>query len=72
MYGVFVYYDYGANEETHNYAKPTSYSGNYTQFEWWKSKMYTYIIGIDDELWDILEDGTDLVVDGVGMGKPPH
>ena len=31
--------------------------------------MYTYIIGLDDELWYILEDGIDMVVDGVGMVK---
>lgn len=29
--------------------------------------MYTYIIGVDDELWDILEDGIDIPVDGIGM-----
>lgn len=29
--------------------------------------MYTYIIGLDDELWDILEDGIDIKVNGVGM-----
>lgn len=31
--------------------------------------MYTYIIGLDDELWDILEDEIDMVVDGIGMVK---
>lgn len=31
-------------------AKPPFFNGNATQLSWWKSKMYSYIIGIDDEL----------------------
>lgn len=69
MYGISVSYDYNAPEKTHYYAKPPSFSGDSTQFEWWKIKMYTYIIDLDDELWDILEDDIDLDADGVGMVK---
>lgn len=29
--------------------------------------MYTHIIGVDDELWDILEDGIDIPVDRIRM-----
>ena len=29
--------------------------------------MYTYIISLDDEMWDILEDGIDFQVNDVGM-----
>lgn len=29
--------------------------------------MYTHILGLNDELWDILEDGIDIPVNGVGM-----
>lgn len=29
--------------------------------------MYTHIIGLDDELWDILEDGIGIQTSGVGM-----
>lgn len=29
--------------------------------------MYTHIIGLDDELWGILEDGIDIPINGVGM-----
>lgn len=29
--------------------------------------MYTHIIGLDDDLWDILEDNVDIKVNGVGM-----
>lgn len=31
--------------------------------------MYTYIIGLNDKLWDILEDGINIDVNGVGMEK---
>ena len=31
------------------------------------SKIYTHIIGPDDELWDILEDDIDIQFNGVGM-----
>ena len=29
--------------------------------------MYTHIIDLDDELWDIIEDGIDIQVNGVRM-----
>lgn len=29
--------------------------------------MYTHIIDLYDELWDIILDGVDIPVDGVGM-----
>lgn len=29
--------------------------------------MYTHITSLDDELWDILEDDIDILVNGVGM-----
>jgi hypothetical protein len=29
--------------------------------------MYNYIVGVDDELWDIIEDGVTFVVDTKGM-----
>ena len=31
--------------------------------------MYSHIIGIDDELWDIIEDGVDIPIDEEGEGK---
>jgi hypothetical protein len=33
----------------------SSFSRDATKFSWWKIKMYNYIIGVDDELWDIIE-----------------
>ena len=62
-----ITYDYNSSERNHYTAKPPIFSGDSTEFEWWKSKMYTYIIGLDDELWDILEDGIDIAIDSVGM-----
>jgi len=33
-------------------------------FSWWMTKMYSHIIGMDDELLDFLEDGVgDLKLD---------
>jgi len=32
-----------------------------------KSKMYSHIIGVDDEIWDIIEDGVDFPFDLEGM-----
>lgn len=60
-------YDYNNIENSHYLARPLTFSGDYTQFEWWKIKMYTYIIGLDDEFWDILEDDINIKVNGVGM-----
>lgn len=49
------------NLEKNNYTvRPPTFSGESNEFEWWKSKMYTHLIGLDDELWDILEDGIDI------------
>ena len=33
------------------------FNGDPEMFSWWKSKMYSHIIGMDEELWDILEEG---------------
>lgn len=32
--------------------------------EWWKNKMYTHIIDLNDELCDILEDDIDISING--------
>jgi len=36
--------------------------------------MYSHIIGIDEELWDILEDGVDFTLDeeGVAVDRTKH
>lgn len=65
--GNIVNYDYSAYEKNNYTAKPPTFSGDSTDFEWWKSKMHTHIISVDDELWDILEDDIDIPADGVEM-----
>jgi len=40
------------------------FKGDPDTFSWWKTKMYSHIMGLDEELWDILEDGVgDLELD---------
>lgn len=65
-FGVVNNY-YITSEENNYTIKSPTFSGDTTEFEWWKSNMYTHIIGIDDELWDILEDDIDIQVNGVRM-----
>jgi len=44
------------------------FNGNHEEFSWWKTNFYSYIMGLDEELWDILEDGVgDLVLDEEGV-----
>jgi len=38
------------SEKNSYFVKPISFNGDATHFSWWKSKMYNYIIEIDDEL----------------------
>jgi len=40
------------------------FSGDALRFEWWKDNIYHYINGIDDELWDLIEEGVS--IDGIG------
>jgi len=54
--------------EKNNYSvKPPFFNRDVTQFSWWENKMYSYIIGIDDELWNVIEDGPGFEVEEVGM-----
>ena len=47
--------------------RPLSFNGDTTQFSWPKSKMYSNIIGVDDEPWDIIKDGVEFIVDTQGI-----
>jgi len=62
---VVVYYDHNTSkvEKNNYYMKPLFFNGDAAQFSWWKSKMYNHIVGIDDELWDIVEDSNAFKVD---------
>jgi len=59
--GAAIQYDYSSNISKHersaNHNKPPMFNGDPEMFSWWKTKMYSHIIGMDEELWDILEEG---------------
>jgi len=43
-------------------------NGDPETFSWWKTKMYSHIMGLDEELSDVLEDGVgDLVLNEEGV-----
>jgi len=43
------------------------FNGDPEGFSWWKTNFYSYIMGLYEELWDILEEGVgDLDVDEEG------
>lgn len=62
-----VNHDYSAFDKNNYIARPPTFNGDSTRFEWWKSKMYTHVIGLDYDLLDILEDEIFIPDDGVGM-----
>ena len=51
------------------------FNGDPEMFSWWKTKMYSHIMRMDDELWDILEEGVgDLKLDeeGAALDRKTH
>jgi hypothetical protein len=61
-----VPYDYGDSKKS-NFGKIPKFNGDPEEFSWWKTNFYSYVMGLDEELWDILEDGVgDLVLDEEG------
>jgi len=78
--GATIPYDYSSNntnknDRNTNHNKPPMFNGDPEMFSWWKTKMYSHIMGMDDELWDILEDGVvDLKLDeeGVALDRKAH
>jgi len=57
-----------STSDKNNYSvRPTSFNGDDEQFSWWKIKMYSHIIGVDDKLWDLIEDGDSFEVDTEGI-----
>ena len=60
--GAAFQFDYNTintskNDRNTNHNKPPMFNGDPKMFSWWKTKMYSHIIGTDEELWDILEEG---------------
>jgi len=74
IHGVVVSHDYGTDDKSFGSHKPPMFNDDTDTFSWWKSKMYSHIIGIDEELWDILEDDVDLTLDeeGVAVDRKKH
>ena len=59
-----VPYNYDNDKDrSFNNSRPPMFTGEAEKFPWWKSKLYSHVIAIDDELWDIIEDGIDIAVD---------
>jgi len=60
-----VPYDYG--DKKAESGKVPKFNGVPEEFSWWKTNFYSYAMGLDEELWDVLEDGVgDLVLDEEG------
>ena len=58
-----VAYDYNVDKKS-SVGKIPKFNGDADEFSWWKTNFYSYIMSLDEELWDILEDGVgDLVLD---------
>jgi len=56
-----VSYDY--SEKKTDSRKVPKFNGDPEEFSWWKTNFHNYIMGLVEELWDILEDGVgDLVL----------
>jgi len=65
-----VSYDYGVKKADSR--KVPKFNGDPEEFSWWKTNFYSYIMGLDEELWDILEDGVgnlDFDKEGVVVNK---
>ena len=44
-----VPFDYSAYKRNNYTSKPSTSNGDSTEFEWWKSKVYTRIRGLGEE-----------------------
>jgi hypothetical protein len=67
-------FDYGDNKKS-NFGKIPKFNGDPEEFSWWKTNFYSYVMGLDEELRDILEDGVgDLVLDkeGAAVDRNKH
>jgi len=70
---IAVSYDYG--DKKADLGKVPKFNGDPEEFSWWKTNFYSYIMGLDEELWDILEDGVcdlDLDEEGAAVDRKKH
>jgi len=66
--GAAIQYGYGTEDKSSCSNKPPMFNGDPETFTWWKTKMYSHIMGLDEELCDVFEDGVgDLVLDEEGV-----
>ena len=49
-------FDYDTNDKKSSDRIPF-FNGNPTSYPFWKTRMYSYIIGVDVDLWDLVEEG---------------
>jgi hypothetical protein len=61
-----VSYDYDTKEKKSSDKLPF-FNGDSTQYPFWKTKMYSYIIGVDSDLWDLVEGVTFENMDEEGV-----
>jgi len=52
-----VAYVYGTSDDKSSDSNNEAprFNGDPKTFSWWKTKMYSFIIGLDEELWDVLD-----------------
>jgi len=70
---IVVSYDYG--DKKADSGKVSKFNGDPEEFSWWKTNFYSYIMGLDEELSDILEDGVgelDLEEEGAAVDRKKH
>jgi len=68
-----VSYDY--SDMKADSGKVPKFNWDPEKFSWWKTNVYNYIMGLDEELWDILEDGVgdlDLDEEGAAVDRKKH
>ncbi|KAK2373923.1 hypothetical protein QL285_074924 [Trifolium repens] len=62
-----VNFNYDTNERKSSDKVPF-FNGNATSYPFWKTKMYSHIIGVDCDLWDMVEEGVKFEnMDGEGV-----
>ena len=55
-----VPFDYDSNSRQRRASdKVPFFNGTETGYPFWKTKMYSHIMGIDCDLWDLVEDGVN-------------
>jgi len=68
-----VPYDY-SDKKAHSRKVP-KFNGDPKEFSLWKTNFYSFIMGLDEELWDIQEDGVgdlDLDEEGAAVDRKKH